>query len=60
MSVNLSRLKQVDLRVDWQELSEKKAIRVWLTKSYSISNNDNWSEIFDWMIEKVLLFKKSI
>ncbi|SDC10014.1 DUF4268 domain-containing protein [Halanaerobium congolense] len=49
---------EVGSSLDWQELPEKKASRVRLTKSYSISNNDDWSEAFDWMIEKVLLFKK--
>ncbi|PTX15886.1 protein of unknown function [Halanaerobium congolense] len=49
---------EVGSSLDWQELPEKKASRVRLTNSYSISNNDDWSEAFDWMIEKVLLFKK--
>jgi predicted nucleic acid-binding protein len=44
--------------LEWLESPDKKASRINLTKSYSISNNDNWSEAFDWMIEKVLLFKK--
>ena len=49
---------EVGSSLDWQELPEKKASRVRLTKSYSISNNDDWSEAFDWMIKKLLLFKK--
>jgi PIN domain nuclease of toxin-antitoxin system len=49
---------EVGSSLDWQELPEKKASRVRLTNSYSISNNDDWSEAFDWMIKKVLLFKK--
>lgn len=49
---------EISSDLDWQELPEKKASRVRLTKSYLIAENENWKEAFDWMIDKVLLFKE--
>jgi PIN domain nuclease of toxin-antitoxin system len=42
----------------WYEFPEKKASRIRSFKSYSILENDDWSDIFDWMIEKILLYQK--
>jgi hypothetical protein len=43
--------------LDWQELPEKKASRIKLIKDFSITNEDDWSEAFEWMIKHVKLFE---
>jgi len=49
---------EIEESLDWQELPEKKASRIKLIKKYSITNEDDWSEAFDWMIRHVELFEK--
>jgi len=49
---------EIEESLDWQELPEKKASRIKLIKKYSISNETDWSEAFDWMIEHVKLFEQ--
>ena len=44
--------------LNWYELPDKKASRIRSFKSYSIADNENWTEAFDWMIEKILLYEK--
>jgi hypothetical protein len=44
--------------LSWEEAPEKKASRIRSFKSYSIIENDDWTDIFDWMIEKILLYQE--
>ena len=49
---------------DWRELPERKASRIILEKSVSLSDRSQWSEQFDWLIDVMLkmkaVFKKYI
>ena len=44
--------------LSWEELPDKKSSRIRLFKSYSLLENDDWTDVFDWMIEKILLYQE--
>lgn len=45
----------------WQELKDKKASRISITKEgFNLYNSENWQKDFDWLEEKSLKFKKAI
>lgn len=56
--------QECGLAFDWRELPERKASRIVLEKSVSLSDRSQWSEQFDWLIDVMLkmkaVFKKYI
>ena len=56
--------QECGLSFDWRELPERKASRIVLEKSVSLSDRSQWSEQFDWLIDVMLkmkaVFKKYI
>jgi hypothetical protein len=49
--------KDADLSFDWQELPERKASRIIITKSADFDNPTNWPAQFDWIIDTLLKMK---
>ncbi|NMP37611.1 MAG: DUF4268 domain-containing protein [Clostridiales bacterium] len=45
--------------LDWRELPEKKASRIIIEKSADLSNEENWEEQFQWIMDITLKMKKA-
>ena len=49
--------KEIGTKLDWQELPERKASRIELTKKSDFYKTEDWNEYFKWMIEWSEKFK---
>lgn len=45
--------------LDWRELPERKASRILVEKNVQLSNQDNWQEQFDYIMDVLLKMKKA-
>ena len=45
--------------LDWRELPEKKASRILIEKPVNLSEESEWPEQFEWIMEKMLKIKKA-
>ncbi len=50
---------EMDMKLDWRELPNKKASRILITHSANFEDKDNWSEQFDWIMDIALKMKKA-
>lgn len=50
--------QELGVALDWQELPEKKASRIMLTRQVNFDDRSAWNAQFDWMMEMALKFKK--
>lgn len=50
---------EMDMKLDWRELPDKKASRILVTHPADFENKDKWSEQFDWVIDVALKMKKA-
>lgn len=46
-------------QLDWRELPEKKASRILVEKSVNLTNESEWSEQFDWIIDSMIKMKRA-
>ena len=50
---------EMNMKLDWRELPNKKASRILITHSANFEDKDNWSEQFDWIMDIALKMKKA-
>lgn len=50
---------EMEVQLEWNELPEKKASRILVSKEVDFENKYNWSEQFDWMMDMALKMKKA-
>jgi hypothetical protein len=49
---------ELGLKLNWEELPQKKASRIKLIKEGDFTNQDNWNEYHEWLLESALNFQK--
>ena len=49
---------EIGASLEWNELPDKKASRILISKEVDLDNREMWSSQFDWMMEMALKFKK--
>lgn len=49
----------MDMKLDWRELPDKKASRILVARTADFKNKDEWSSQFDWMMDVALKMKKA-
>lgn len=50
----------MDMKLDWRELPDKKASRILISHSADFDNKDKWSEQFDWAMDVALKMKNAL
>lgn len=50
---------EMDMKLDWKELPNKKASRIIANHYADFENKDKWSEQFDWIMDTALKMKKA-
>lgn len=51
--------KDVEVRLDWNELPDKKASRILVYKTVDFDNKDAWPEQFNWMMNMAIRMKQT-
>lgn len=60
LHANRQRIEEVaGEKFDWRELPDRKASRIVLEHSASLSNKEDWTNQFDWLIDVMLRMKKA-
>lgn len=49
----------MDMKLDWRELPDKKASRILISHPADFDNKDKWSEQFDWAMDVALKMKNA-
>ena len=49
----------MDMKLDWRELPDKKASRILISHSADFDNKDKWSAQFDWAMDVALKMKNA-
>ena len=49
----------MDMKLDWRELPDKKASRILISHPADFDNKNQWSEQFDWVMDVALKMKNA-
>ena len=49
----------VGAELDWRELSEKKASRILIKRNANLTDEQDWPQQFEWVMDKLVKMKKA-
>ena len=49
----------VGAELDWRELPEKKASRILIKRNANLTDEQDWPQQFDWVMDKLVKMKKA-